>query len=434
MDNPLTNSVAEKDVLSALLADRSAIVPVVDVISPDDFQDERHQKIARTIWNLYEDHEVINQAMVLSRLPDMDRDYVASLAQAATQKAVVEVEWNAYAVYRAAVMSRISGVASEIQFNLVHDEIDDPSVFIEESLVKLASIQDSVIQRDASSETITKTIVEGWGQPVRSWSTGLGWLDKKTGGFIASTVWVLAAPYKMRKSTLVRNWIIAVCRQGASFDWFNLERRREYHVACLVAMIVNQKLYHAGRAGLVTEQHIMSGVLDESQKKLVHSAIEEVNSWKIRIYDGRDGIANVDKCIAIIRRNRVINGLDMFALDHLQRLEGKQRESLYERMSYAATRLANVIVTTQVCGILVSQMDNSSIRTYGEESGPFVGAKGSGDIPAAADNVVMTTYDPEQSPGVLGVSLKISRDTGPGKEEHKMEQTSGLLLDLGSGV
>jgi replicative DNA helicase len=425
--NPLKNMAAERDVLSALLRDRGAIVVASEILRPGDFQDINHQEIARVIWQIYEDGELVNRATVLGRLSNkVDHDYVAALANATTHKMLQELEWNCRSVSMAAIKARLDDAASRIRDDLLNAEIADPAAFVEDCLARIAAVQDDVLERDSSLSTIDEELRSREKVPV--WPTGLDWLDAKTGGFGAGQVWVLAAPYKMRKSTLVRNLIINVCRQGVAFDWFNLERSRDYHYAGLVAMVANQLICRQGRLLPVTERQVAYHQGDNEQQRVIDQAREEVLSWSLRIYDGRDGIANLDKIIALVRRCKILHRTQMFAVDHLQRLEGKDK--LFERMSSAANRLANLIVTTSTCGILVSQMDNASIRTYGDtdDASTFVGTKGSGDIPAAADVVLMTEYDPDHAPEELRVRLKISRDSSPGLGVHRIEPQSGVIL------
>ena len=424
--NPLRNVAAERDVLSALLRDRGAIVVASEVLQPHDFQELRHKEIARVVWQIHADGELVNRATVLGRLSGkVDHDYVGAVANAATPKIIQELEWNCRAVRMAAIKARIDDACSRIRDDLLSEDISDLAGFIEEAMMRVASVQDDVLERDSTLPVIDAELNDREQQPT--WSTGLDWLDKKLGGFGSGQVWVVAAPYKMRKSTLIRNFILSVCRQGISFDWFNLERSRDYHYAGLIAMVANETIYKAGRILAVDERTVAYRTGDAEQMRVIAQAREEVLGWPLRIYDGRDGIANLDKIISIVRRTKILAHTQMFAVDHLQRLEGKDK--LFDRMSAAANRLANLIVSTGTCGLLVSQMDNASIRTYGEdENSTFVGAKGSGDIPAAADVVVMTEYDPDRAPDQLKVRLKVARDASPGQGIHRIEPSSGVII------
>ena len=429
MPSPLSNPVAEKDVLSALLADRSAIVPIMDIVKPDDFQDLKNKRLAEVIWEIYAANELINRASVINRVPESEVEsaYIASLAKSATDKAIREVQWNAKEVHRSAIMARIDDQLSITRKNLIdRDGTDDLGSFIEDAAIRIANVQDDVLERDASVQAIEKEESEPKEEAV-FWRTGLNWLDNLVGGATRGAVWVVAGPYKHRKSSFVRNIIYNLCEQGVSFDWFNLERSRVYHYQQMLAFVANKiNIESGGHTPFIDPTDIARRNFIEGQEMVVGMAKDRIRNWKLRIWDGRDGIASPEKVCAIVRRNIIINQVGAWCLDHIQRsgTEG----TIFEKISHSMTVFANLAVETQTCGIVVSQLNEASVRSYGEKSQSF-GAKGGGDIPAAADVGLTTFYDPQQDPHHMKIELKLSRDSGVASRLHEIEPMTGLILD-----
>jgi len=419
----IENAAAECNVLGALLRDRGAIVAVNGLVEATDFLDPTRSIIARIVWDLNEAHEVVNTATVIARLPlGVEPDYVISLANAATTKVIEEVQWSARAVREARIKRDIDTELAVIRGELFSNEAKDLAAFIESAAVRIASVSDNVLQRDNSVQNIAATLDSKVSVP--SFSTGLTWLDETTGGFSPGQAWLIAAPYKMRKSTLVRNLIISLCRQKVQVEWFNLERTRDFHFLCLLAMVANGAMSKKrAYAKDFLQARMIQGELTGIQQEAVDTAKEEVLTWPLRIYDGKDGVAQLDKILALLRRNAILHGPGVFFVDHLQRLEGK--ESIYERMTEASVRLTNAGSSLGSVSVLVSQMPNEAIKNYGSE-GHYLGTKGSGDIPANCDFALTTHYN-EDSPDILTVNLKLSRESEQGSHVHQLEPNSGLI-------
>ena len=418
----------EREVLSALLRDRSAIVAVQGLVVPEDFQDATNRQIVQTLWGLYENHSVVNKATILAALPQtINQGYVDSLAYACTRKNIEEVAWNATAVHTVAVKGKIDDTLSRYRIVLAQED-KALSEIIQGAVQEIAAIQNDVLQRDSSVGSVGESFFAQQQKETRSVLTGLDWLDTVTGGFGQGTIWVVASPYKMRKSTLVRNFVLSACRSGASMDWYNLERNREYHYQMLLCMVANQHLLAQGRE-LLDTRVISIGRLDSDQLAAMQIARDELAKFNLRIYDGRDGITQVSRVVSLVQRNRIINGLDGFALDHMQLLASKS-PSIYERISSATTSLQNIVVEQQVFGILVSQLNEASVKEHGAKDSSYsIGTKGGGDLPAAGDVIITTEYNAEERPNQLMVRLRLSRDSGSGYKVHTMEPASGLITD-----
>ena len=82
--------------------------------------------------------------------------------------------------------------------------------------------------------------------PAKMLPTGIRWLDNLTGGIQHGQIWWIAAAYKKRKSTLMRNMAIHAARAGASVTVGALEGSQSLLIAQMVAMFAAEWMIKHG--------------------------------------------------------------------------------------------------------------------------------------------------------------------------------------------
>jgi replicative DNA helicase len=253
----------------------------------------------------------------------------------------------------------------------------------------------------------------------------LAWLQDKTSGFRAGHIWIIAAPYKGRKTTLLRNMLIAPCRAGASVSLFALEGTEAGSYAGLVAMLATERLLDQGLGvqAFLSEMSILQGARTPAQQQAIADSRKEIDSWNLRIYDGRSGITQPDKLAHFIKRDRIMHGLNIFAVDYLQLLGGGK---LFDRMEESTHQLQRITVEEGLTAILLAQKNEATIDQKGEKYSP--GVKGGGDAAAAADFLLCTQYDGGKKPNDLTIQLKLARHARPGSQTYRINAQCGLIL------
>ena len=124
------NIISESYVLAALLRDKSAIVPILDLISPSDFQDVTNQLIAEAIWDAFEHKQPPNAAVMNGKLVGMvDADVLRRLAFSCTQAMIEQVEYNAFEIKKASFQEKVVR-ALEKQVTAARKEIENPDDFV----------------------------------------------------------------------------------------------------------------------------------------------------------------------------------------------------------------------------------------------------------------------------------------------------------------
>lgn len=174
---------------------------------------------------------------------------------------------------------------------------------------------------------------------------------------------------------------------------------------------------------VLSETYVLRGGRTPMQKQAIAEARAELDTWNLRVYDGRKGITEPDRLVHFIKRDRIIHGLNLYALDYLQLLgDGK----LFERMESATQRLQRITVTEGITAILLGQQNEAAIAEKGETYSP--GVKGGGDAAAASDFLIRTKYDGLNKPDILTIQLKLARHARPGSQEYSINPQSGLIL------
>ena len=78
------NIDAEQAVLGSMMLDKSVISMVIQILTPDDFYDELHQGICKTIYDLCNNNKVVDIITVSNKLPDIGLEYFMRLVDIPT--------------------------------------------------------------------------------------------------------------------------------------------------------------------------------------------------------------------------------------------------------------------------------------------------------------------------------------------------------------
>ena len=301
-----------------------------------------------------------------------------------------------------------------------------------------SSVNDSIsdVSTAGAADRLAKLLEE---PPAKTITTGLAWLDAQTGGIQPGHMWWVAAAYKKRKSTLMRNMVLAACEAGASVTVGLLEGSQIEFTAQMVSMLAARWLHQNGHwdkrapngmpVQAITAQMLLA--LRNRYKTELHplsvtavsEAIKQFRALgtRLRIYDRQPengGLGTLASIETMVRRDIARYGVDVCFIDYLQ-LINAGRSSEYENVSTIARSLQQLAGETRVAMVVLAQLNEESVR-YGSE-GHSPGVKGGGD-PAATADVLLTTGYPKNDLGEddtskLYVKIKLARHTAMGASE-----------------
>ena len=365
---PPQDTQAEQAVLGSLLLDKDAIIKIADIIVPEDFYEDKHAVIYRTILDLYEQRSAIDLLTISSRLREGDSldkiggaSYLATLVNIVPSSA--HVLHYAQIVRKKGTLRRLIGQANDI-ISLSYNENMDLESMLDKAEQKLFSVSQQYLKQnfvplsDILHETFDRIdeLHREKGK-LRGVATGFTDLDNKLGGLQKSDLIILAARPSMGKTSLaldiVRNVALG---QKKAVGVFSLEMSKDQLV---------------DRLGRLSEAKIF---IDDS------------------------GSVNIMELRTKARRLQAEHNLDLIVVDYLQLMQGRNTENRVQEVSEISRSLKILAKELNVPVLALSQLSRAVEQRGGDKKPQLSDLRESGSIEQDAD-VVMFIYRDEMYTG-----------------------------------
>ena len=244
---PPQNLDAEASLLGSLLIDSDAIVKVADILSENDFYDERHRLIYASVKQLYDSHRPIDVLTLSDELKNKNNlekiggsKYLTELTNFVPTASHV----NQYAeIVASKAMRRRLIKASQDITNFGYNEDQDLKELIEQAESRLFEVSQQHVKQDIVS--LEQILTESFDRldelhkdkgTIRGIPTGYKDLDNILAGLQRSDLIVLAARPSMGKTAMVLNLAHNVAvKAGQSVLMFSLEMSKEQLVDRILA-------------------------------------------------------------------------------------------------------------------------------------------------------------------------------------------------------
>lgn len=321
---PPHNIEAESSLLGAILIDADAIVRVADIVSVDDFYDERHQRIYEAIQKLYEKHSPIDVLTLSDQLKSSGFLDIVGGAAYLTEltnyvPTAAHVEEYANIVAQKAIRRRLIK-ASQTMVTFGYDEEKPIQDLIESAESELFKVSQQHVKQDiASIEEILAESFERLDElhkdkgKIRGVPTGLRDLDNILAGLQRSDLIILAARPSMGKTALALNLAHNIAtRTELPVLIFSLEMSKEQIVDRMLSM----------ESG-VDAWNIRTGNLSDSDFEKIGEAMGTLSEAPIYI-DDTPGIT-VSDMRTKARREQHQRQLGAIMVDYLQLMSGGSR-------------------------------------------------------------------------------------------------------------
>lgn len=416
---PPQNLDAEASLLGAILIDTDAIVKIADIVHPEDFYDERHQRIYEATQQLYEKHSPIDVLTLSDQLKgagllDMvgGASYLTELTNFVPTAA--HVEQYAEIVAQKAMRRRLIKASQDI-VGLGYDESQTLQALVEEAEASLFSVSQRHVKQDITSlESILAGSFDRLDElhkdkgKLRGIPTGFRDLDNILAGLQRSDLFILAARPAMGKTAMVLNLAQNIAIQaGEPVLIFSLEMSKE--------QLVDRML---SRESGVDAWALRTGNLTDADFEKIGQAMGSLSEAPIYI-DDTPGIT-VSDLRTKARREAHQRPLGLIIVDYLQLMSGGARfggdSNRVQEISEISRGLKGVARELNVPLIALSQLSRS-VESRHPQIPQLADLRESGSIEQDADVVAFLYREEYYNPdtdrkNIMDVFIKKHRN-GP---------------------
>jgi len=421
---PPQNTEAEASLLGAILIDADAIVKIADTIGPEDFYEERHQRIYEAMQSLYEKHSPIDVLTLSDQLKGTGfldvvggPAYLTELTNFVPTAA--HVEQYADIVAQKAMRRRLIK-ASQAIIGLGYDEAQSLQDLIEEAETRLFEVSQRHVKQDVTS--LESILTESFDRldelhkdkgKLRGVPTGYKDLDGILAGLQRSDLVVLAARPSMGKTAMVLNLDHNVA-VGASEPVliFSLEMSKEQLVDRMLA-----------RESGVDAWALRTGNLTDADFEKLGQAMGTLSEAQIYI-DDSPGIT-VSDLRTKARREAHQHELGLIIVDYLQLMSGGSKfggsDNRVQEISEISRGLKGIARELNVPLIALSQLSRS-VENRNPQIPQLADLRESGSIEQDADVVAFIYreeyYNPEtERKSITEIFIKKHRNGPTGAVE-----------------
>jgi len=415
---------AELGLLGALLIDSEAIVKIADVVSADDFYDEKHRYIYEAANALYEAHSPIDALTLTEQLKSAGLLEIVGGAGYITElttyvPTAAHVEEYAELIRNKSMRRRLIKASQEIS-EFGYNEQKDLRELIENAESRLFEVSQRHVTHDiVSLETVLSDSFDRLDElhkdksKIRGVPTGFKDMDKKLAGFQPSDLIVLAARPSLGKTALALNLAQNIAaRAGQPVLMFSLEMSKEQLVDRLLS----------AEAG-VDAWSLRTGNLTDSDFEKIGQAMGTLGEAPLFIDDTPS--ITVSELRTKARREAHKRPLGLIIVDYLQLMSGGSRfggdANRVQEISEISRGLKGIARELNVPILALSQL-NRSVESRSPQIPQLADLRESGSIEQDADVVMFIYredyYNPEsERKGIVDIFIKKHRNGPTGQIE-----------------
>jgi len=387
----------EEAVLGALMIEKDALTAVVDILRPESFYKDSHQRIYKAILTLFADSEPIDMLTVISKLRSTGEveliggaSYIIGLTSKVNSAA--NIEFHARIITQASIRRELITISSEIQKEAFEDTTDvfklldktEQALFqISESNIKKNYSDMGTLMRQALDELDKKKNNKDGLTGVPS---GFSALDRITSGWQKTELVILAARPGMGKTAFVVSSL-----RNAAVD-FNMAVAI-FSLEMSSVQLVNRLI--SAEAEIDSEK-IRKGSLAPHEWEQLHHRIHRLTNAPIYIDD--TPALSILELRAKCRRLKAQHDIQMIVIDYLQLMTGdtggKGAGNREQEIAMISRSLKNLAKELDVPVIALSQLSRAVETRGGEKRPQLSDLRESGSIEQDADMVIFL-YRPE---------------------------------------
>ena len=387
----------EEAVLGALMLEKDALSVVIDILKPDSFYKDNHQKIFEAITRLFQKSSPIDILTVSAELRNMGVLEIIGGAYYLTQLtdrvvSAANIEYHARIISQKYIQRELIRISSEIITN-AYDETSDIFDLLDTAEKSLFEVAQSNLRRDTQKiDDIMRTAVDALEKlkerdsSLTGVPSGFTGLDRITSGWQPSDLVIIAARPAMGKTAFVLS-----CARNAAVDHGKPVAVFSLEMSSL--QLVNRLI--SGETE-IRQEKLKKGTLEDHEWTQLHARIGKLTEAPLLIDD--TPALNVFEFRAKCRRLKAQYDIQMVIVDYLQLMHGKtdgkggNREQEIGSISRA---LKSVAKELNIPVIALSQLSRAVENRPAASKRPQLSdLRESGSIEQDAD-MVLFLYRPE---------------------------------------
>ncbi len=384
----------EEAVLGAVMIENKAVNEVIDLLRPEMFYKESHQRIFSAVQQLFNKSEPIDMLTVANELKSTSELDIIGGPYFITQltnkvASAANINFHARIIVQKYIQRELISISSDI-IKDAYEDTTDVFELLDKAEQNLFGVSESNLRRGTEEMSslirLAKQQIEVAGESKDGLSgvpSGFNDLDRLTSGWQASDLVILAARPGMGKTAFVlsmaRNMAVNFKRPIAMFS---LEMSATQLVTRLIAS-----------ESEIPQQKLRKGNLSESEWEQLNSKISTLTEAPIFIDD--TPALSVFELRAKCRRLKQQHNIELVIIDYLQlmtsNVDGKgNREQEISNISRSLKALAKELAIPVIC---LSQLSRA-VETRGGTKKPILSdLRESGAIEQDAD-MVLFIYRP----------------------------------------
>ncbi|MEA3513706.1 MAG: replicative DNA helicase [Campylobacterota bacterium] len=316
MDNIYSLNI-ERAVLSSILFDQDILEDILGILKPTDFYLPAHQKVFAVMETLNHDGMPIDEDFIRKRV-DSSEVSDSILIEILSANPISNTMAYVKEIKDGAVKRELITLATDIKKLTIEDEVTalDAVDKVQNQLYNItmdsasSELKDMQTVISNTKEHIIKMQAKG-NSYLTGQTTGFVGLDRKTTGFNAGDLIIIAARPAMGKTSIVLNTTLQNLEKGDGVIFFSLEMPETQ----LMIRLLSAKTQ-------IPLQNVRKGDLNVDQAKKVESAFEDLSNKKLFVDDS--GNVNINQLRARARKiaKNENNNIKLIIVDYLQLMSG----------------------------------------------------------------------------------------------------------------
>ncbi|CCZ06226.1 MULTISPECIES: replicative DNA helicase [Culturomica] len=387
----------EEAVLGALMLEKDAFAVVGDLLKPECFYKDAHQRIFRAVHQLFIKDEPVDLLTVSEKLKSTGEleqvggyYYLSQLTSRVASAA--HIEFHARIIVQKFIQRKLIGVCTELQ-DMAYDEATDVADLVDKAQKSVFDIADGNIQKDTAEiapiiEDAIRGIEAASKRPdgISGIPSGFTALDEVTSGWQNSDLVIIAARPAMGKTAFVlsmaRNMAVTYKQPIAVFS---LEMSS--------VQLVNRLIASETELG---SEKIKNGRLSEDEWKHLHSKIKTLITAPILVDD--TPALSIFELRAKCRRLKQKYDIKVIIIDYLQLMTAgaDMRGNREQEVSMISRQLKIIAKELNIPVLALSQLNRGVELRTGDAKKPMLSdLRESGAIEQDAD-MVLFIHRPEK--------------------------------------